>query len=131
MAEDKAKDKKSDEELAAEAPLPPGHPRAGYVAPDLSEHVGTGTIPEAEKEWHEARNEAREEGVEQVEKAEKEASKEEREERERQAEISKERAAYLEKEKVGPTAGQLPGDPGYDPEKAQKKSASSSSSSSK
>jgi hypothetical protein len=70
--------------------LPVGHPQAGYVRSDLSEHVDTGTLPDEEKEWHEKRNQEREDQLEQVEKSEDEAAKEEQEERERQAKEAEE-----------------------------------------
>jgi hypothetical protein len=57
--------------------LPSGHPQAGYVSPDLSTHEGTGTIPDSEREWHEARNEAQQAEVEAVAEAEDKVAKEE------------------------------------------------------
>lgn len=66
--------------------LPAGHPRAGYVSPDLSHHVGTGTLPPEEIEWHEARNDAREEEIERVENDEDKAAKEEQEASAKEAE---------------------------------------------
>lgn len=59
--------------------LPPGHPQAGYVSPDLSTHEGTGKLPPEEVAWHEARNDAHDEEVERVEAAEDKAAKEEAE----------------------------------------------------
>lgn len=107
--------------------LPVGHPRAGYVGPDLSYHVGTGVIPDEEVEWHEERNDAREEELEEITKAEDEAIEEEQKERDRLAEIAQKRAEHLEKQKYGPTAGQLPGDVSYVEPSAEKAKASSSS----
>lgn len=115
---------KADEE--PKATLPPGHPQAGYVDPDLSTHEGTGTIPDEEKAWHEARNEARDEQKQAVEEGEDKAVKEEQKKQEEQAKIAQERAEHLEKEKYGPTAGKLPGDASY-----QEPSSESSSSSTK
>lgn len=66
--------------------LPVGHPRASYVSPDLSRHEGTGTLPDEEIEWHEQRNEAREEEVKAAEESETKAAKEEREASEKEAE---------------------------------------------
>jgi hypothetical protein len=66
--------------------LTPGHPAAGYVSPDLSTHEGTGTIPDEEKAWHEARNEAQAAEVEAVADAEDKAAKEEAEKRAKDAE---------------------------------------------
>jgi predicted nucleic acid-binding Zn ribbon protein len=66
--------------------LPVGHPQAGYVSPDLSTHDGTGTLPDSEKEWHEARNDARDEEVEAVAEAEDKAAKEEAERLAKEAE---------------------------------------------
>ena len=67
--------------------LPVGHPKAGYVSPDLSTHEGTGTIPDKEIEWHEARNDAREEEVAAVEEGEDKAAKEEAELKAKDAEV--------------------------------------------
>lgn len=71
--------------------LPVGHPAAGYVEPDLSYHEGTGILPPDELEFHEARNEAREDEVERVAEGEHEAAKLEAEAREEQTERSRER----------------------------------------
>jgi hypothetical protein len=75
--------------------LPVGHPQAGYVSPDLSEHDQTGTLPPEEKEWHEARNEAHDDEVERVNEGEAKVAKEEREEREK---LSDEREGAREKQ---------------------------------
>ena len=82
----KVKDKDVSDDDATEGSLPPGHPRAGYVPPDLSEQVDTGKLPPEEEEWNERRDNERKDKLEEVEKAEGEAVKEEQEERERQAE---------------------------------------------
>lgn len=66
--------------------LPAGHPRAGYVSPDLSTHEGTGTLPPEEVDWHEARNDAREDEIERVAEAEDKAAKEEQEASAKEAE---------------------------------------------
>jgi hypothetical protein len=66
--------------------LPAGHPQAGYVSPDLSTHEGTGTLPDAEKAWHEERNDARDEEVQTVAEAEDKAAKEEAEAKTKEAE---------------------------------------------
>jgi hypothetical protein len=71
--------------------LPVGHPAAGYVEPDLSYHEGTGVLPPDELEFHEARNEAREDEVERVAEGEHEVAKREAEARERQTEQTRER----------------------------------------
>ena len=68
------------------ATLPVNHPEAGYVSPDLSYHEGTGIIPDAEVEWHEDRNQAREEEIERVADGEDKAAKEEQKRREKLAE---------------------------------------------
>src|SRR5262245_1209384 len=82
MAETKEEPKQS---------LPAGHPAAGYTAPDLSYHEGTGSIPDEEKEWHEKRNSVREEEVEAVADAEDKVAKEEAKAREEaSAEAAKE-----------------------------------------
>jgi hypothetical protein len=36
--------------------LSPGDPEASYVSPDLSTQDGTGTLPDAEKDWHDTRD---------------------------------------------------------------------------
>ena len=77
--------------------LPVGHPEAGYVSPDLSKHDQTGTLPPEEKEWHEARNQAREEEVEKVEQNEAEVEQREREEREEQGEAAQKQQEAREK----------------------------------
>ena len=82
--------------------LPVGHPQAGYVSPDLSEHDQTGTLPPEEKEWHERRNEERDDELERVEKGEAEAAKKEREEREEANEKSQK--ALEERQKQQQTA---------------------------
>jgi hypothetical protein len=110
MAE--SKDKLTAEDIAA-SPLPVGHPKSGYVSPDLSYHVGTGDIPDAEKEWHEERNDAQQEDAEKILDEEEQAAKEEQEERDKQTKIAQERALYVEKQKYGETAGKLPGDASY------------------
>ena len=82
--------------------LPVGHPEAGYVSPDLSKHEGTGKLPPEEIEWHEERNEARDEEVEKVEKHEAEVEKREREEREKKADEATK--AREDQEKTRPRA---------------------------
>lgn len=50
-------------------------PEAGYLAPDLSFQDGTGTLPDEEKEWHEGRDEAREDEAERIAEAEDKVAK--------------------------------------------------------
>ena len=57
--------------------LPTGHPQAGYTAPDLSGHAGTGAIPDAEKEWHVDRNQAQQDEADAIADAEHKAATEE------------------------------------------------------
>jgi hypothetical protein len=71
--------------------LPVGHPQAGYVEPDLSYHEGTGTLPDEEIEFHEARNEAREAEVQAVAENEDAVAKAEVEKREERAAQARER----------------------------------------
>ena len=122
---------KTKERKEPKATLPVGHPKAGYVDPDLSYHEGTGVIPDEEVEWHEARNEAREEQIDEVAEGEDKAAKEEQEEREKEAEIMRKRAEHIEKQKYGDTAGQLPSDASYRQPTEKSSSSSSSSSGSK
>jgi hypothetical protein len=72
---------KTKDEAEDRGTLPVGHPEAGYVSPDLSTHEGTGTLPPEEIEWHEARNDAHDEEVENVAAHEAEVEKRERDER--------------------------------------------------
>jgi hypothetical protein len=72
--------------------LPVGHPQAGYVAPDLSYHDGTGDIPEEEKTWHEARNDARDEQADEVGKNEDDVARTEIEERDKRQEEEQKKA---------------------------------------
>jgi hypothetical protein len=65
--------------------LPVGHPRAGYVAPDLSYQEDTGTLPDVEQQWHDERDEARDKEVEKIAAEEDKAAKEEEEERQKLA----------------------------------------------
>ena len=53
-----------------------GEPDATYVDPDLSFQDNVGELPADEKAWNEARDAAREEGVEAADAAEAEATKE-------------------------------------------------------
>ncbi|HKB39857.1 MAG TPA: hypothetical protein VKD72_25705 [Gemmataceae bacterium] len=70
--------------------LPAGHAQAGYNAPDLSFHEGTGTIPDVEKQWHEARNKQQQETAEAVAEHEDKVAKAERKEAEQaEAEAAK------------------------------------------
>ena len=87
--------------------LPVGHPEAGYVSPDLSKHDQTGTLPPEEKEWHEARNDARDEEVEKVEENEAEVEKREREEREERADKEREAQEKREEARLNPKRGSL------------------------
>jgi len=73
--------------------LPPGHPQAGYVDPDLSYHEGTGSIPDAEAAWHEERNDAREKQVKAVEENEHKVATDEAKEREKEAKDAEKDAA--------------------------------------
>jgi len=73
--------------------LPPGHPQAGYVDPDLSYHEGTGTIPDAEAAWHEERNDAREQQVKAVEDNEHKVATDEAKEREKAQDAGKDKEA--------------------------------------
>lgn len=66
--------------------LTPGDPEASYVSPDLSFHEGTGDIPDEERDWHEKRNEAQQEGVKAAEESEKNARDERRKRDEEDAE---------------------------------------------
>lgn len=66
--------------------LTPGHPEASYVSPDLSFHEGTGDIPDEEKDWHEKRNEAQQEGVKAADESEKKVKEEQRKREEEEAE---------------------------------------------
>lgn len=72
--------------------LSTGHPEAGYVSPDLSTHEGTGTLPPEEVEWHEARNDAREEEVEAVTENEDKVARDEQKEAEKEAEKAADKA---------------------------------------
>lgn len=93
-------DTKKQQEQEPKQTLPVGHGQAGYVSPDLSYHEGTGTIPESEAEWHEKRNEARDEEVQAVEEREDKVATEEAKEREKQQkDREKEQKDAKEKEK--------------------------------
>lgn len=100
MAGSKTKSKKDDSDLTQDdealGSLPVGHPRAGYVEPDLSFHDGTGQLPDIEKEWHQRRNERREEDVENVRDNEEKVALEEQEETQKRLE-----RAQKEQEKLG------------------------------
>ena len=108
--------------------LPVGHPQAGYISPDLSLQDDTGVLPDVEQEWHDERDEAQQAEVEVVTENEDKTARDEAKAREEQAEIARERAEYLEKEKYGPTAGKLPGDASYKEPEEKKTSPSKSSS---
>lgn len=60
--------------------LPAGHPQAGYVSPDLSFQDSTGVLPDEEQEFHDERDEAREEEAKAVAEAEDKAATAEAEE---------------------------------------------------
>jgi hypothetical protein len=65
--------------------LPPGHPQAGYTSEDLSGEYGTGTLPEAEQEWHDDLAEAQEKEAEAAAEHEDEVAKAEAKEAEEKA----------------------------------------------
>jgi hypothetical protein len=66
--------------------LPAGHPRAGYVSPDLSFVDGVETFSDEEQEARDEMIAEHEEEVEAVEDAEDEAAKEEEEEKAKEQE---------------------------------------------
>lgn len=66
--------------------LGPHDPEASYVSPDLSFHEGTGTIPDNEKQWHEERNNRRDEEVKAANESEAKAIEEKRKRDEEDAE---------------------------------------------
>ena len=69
-----------------------GDADAHYIDPDLSFQEDTGELPDEEKEWHEARDKARDEGVAAAESADEDAVKERRK---RAQEEAKEREEAL------------------------------------
>lgn len=77
--------------------LPPGHPQAGYVSSDLRLERGDayGILPEEELEWHEKRDKAREEKLDEVRDYEDKAAKEERKRMEEEAKRAQEKAKEL------------------------------------
>ena len=81
--------------------LPAGHPQAGYTAPDLSGHAGTGAIPDEEKSWHEDRNQAQQDEADAIADAEHKAATEEQK-------AAEEAAAEAEKKAAAPEAAPAP-----------------------
>ena len=68
--------------------LPPGHPNAGYVEPDLSLQDGTGTLPDDLQAWHDKRDETRQESVDAVAEAEDKTARDELKRQEEEAETA-------------------------------------------
>jgi hypothetical protein len=87
--------------------LPAGHPQAGYVSSDLSLEKGDGygILPEEEKQWHEKRDKARAEKLDEVRDSEDKAAKEERKRAEEELKRSQEQA---EKVTPSPRPGERP-----------------------
>lgn len=81
--------------------LPVGHPKAGYISPDLSFHEGTGTISDVEREWHEARNEQQQDDADAIAEAEDKVAKEEQAEQEKALEEN----VKAEQKKISEPAG--------------------------
>ena len=102
------RERKERKDKEPKATLPVGHPKAGYVSPDLSEHFQTGTLPPEEIEWHEARNDARDEEVEEVESREDEVAKEEQKEREEANEREAKAFEQRQKARLNPTGVTTP-----------------------
>lgn len=65
--------------------LPPGHPKAGYVSPDLSFQDGVGKLSEPSQDWADEVADTHEEEKAAVEEHEDKVVKEEQEQREKDA----------------------------------------------
>ena len=110
--------------------LPVGHPQAGYVSPDLSGIEGVETLHDDEQKAHDERNQAQEDEAAAVAENEDKVAKEEQKRLEEQAELGRQRAEHIEKQKYGDTAGKLPGDASYREPTEAKSSGSKTSTSS-
>lgn len=101
---------KSSDKVAMDEEGPIAKPQAGeadasYVDPDLSFQEDTGTLPDEEKEWHETRDKAREDGAKAAEKADEDAVKARRKAATEEAKEREERAKKLEKQQSQSTSG--------------------------